>query len=68
MDYCEANKRTRKDAYPLPLIEEVQDHLSGGTVISNLDLQCGYWQVQVDPKDQQKPDPGMGLVQDSWSW
>ena len=67
VDYREVNKRTRKDAYPLPLIEEVQDRLSGATVFSKLDLQCGYWQVPVDPKDQEKtafsPGPGMGLFQ-----
>ena len=67
VDYREVNKRTRKDAYPLPLIDEVQDRLSGATVFSKLDLQCGYWQVPVDPKDQEKtafsPGPGMGLFQ-----
>ncbi|KAL5496544.1 hypothetical protein EMCRGX_G012850 [Ephydatia muelleri] len=67
VDYREANKRTRKDAYPLPLIDEVQDRLLGATVFSKLDLQCGYWQVPVDPKDQEKtafsPGPGMGLFQ-----
>ena len=67
VDYREANKRTRKDTYPLPLIDEVQDRLSGATVFSKLDLQCGYWQVPVDPKNQEKtafsPGPGMGLFQ-----
>eukprot|EP00731_Ephydatia_muelleri_P003079 Em0001g3079a len=54
-------------AYPLPLIDEVEDHLSGATVFSKLDLQCGYWQIPVDPKDQEKtafsPGPGMGFFQ-----
>ncbi|KAL5493310.1 hypothetical protein EMCRGX_G014468 [Ephydatia muelleri] len=67
VDYREVNKRTSKDAYPLPLIDEVQDRLSGATIFSKLDLQCGYWQVPVDPKDQEKtafsPGPGMGLFQ-----
>ena len=64
-DYREVNKRT---AYPLPcMIDEVQDRLSGATVFSKLDLQYGYWQVPVDPRDQDKiafsPGPGMGLFQ-----
>ena len=67
VDYREVNKRTRKDAYPLPLINEVQDRLAGATIFSKLDLQCGYWQIPVDPKDQEKtafsPGPGMGLFQ-----
>ena len=53
-----------KNAYPLPLIDKVQDYLSG---VSKLDLQCGYWQVPVDPKDQEKtavsPGSGLGLFQ-----
>ena len=53
VDYREVNKRMSKDAYPLPLIDEVQDRLSGAMVFSKLDLQCGYWQVPVDPKDQE---------------
>ncbi|KAL5506281.1 hypothetical protein EMCRGX_G007894 [Ephydatia muelleri] len=65
--YREVNKRTKKDAYPLPLINEVQDRLAGATIFSKLDLQCGYWQIPVDPKDQEKtafsPGPGMGLFQ-----
>ncbi|KAL5515711.1 hypothetical protein EMCRGX_G000916 [Ephydatia muelleri] len=32
-----------------------------------MDLQCGYWQIPVNPKDQEKtafsPGPGMGLFQ-----
>ena len=69
IDYRELNKCTvkLKDAYPLPLVDEVQDRLSGCSVFSNLDLQCGYWQLPVNPADVQKtmfcPGPGMGLYQ-----
>ena len=67
IDYRELNKRTVKDAYPLPLVDEVQDRLSGCSVFSTLDLQCGYWQLPVNPADIQKtafcPGPGMGLYQ-----
>ncbi|KFD53378.1 hypothetical protein M513_05859 [Trichuris suis] len=38
VDYRELNKRTIKDAYPLPLPDEVQDRLDGATVFSTLDL------------------------------
>ncbi|KAL5509968.1 hypothetical protein EMCRGX_G005423 [Ephydatia muelleri] len=67
VDYRELNKRTHKDAYPLPLIDEVQDRLSGDTVFTKLDLHSGYWQVPVNQEDQEKtafsPGPGMGLFQ-----
>ena len=67
VDYQELNKRTHKDAYPLPLVDEVQDCLSGSVIFSKLDLQSGYWQVPVDYVDQEKtafcPGPGMGLFQ-----
>ncbi len=67
VDYRELNKRTTKDAYPLPLPDEVQDQLSGSGILSTLDLQCGYWQLPVNPDDVAKtafcPGPGMGLFQ-----
>eukprot|EP00731_Ephydatia_muelleri_P032482 Em0024g26a len=39
-------KRTHKDAYPVPLADEVQDRLSGSVIISNLDLQSGTGKFQ----------------------
>ena len=65
LDYCELNKLTIKDAYPLPLMEEeVQDRLAGAAIFSKLDLQSGYWQLPVDVNDRQKtafsPGPGIG--------
>ena len=51
IDYHELNKRTIEDAYPLPRPDEVQDCLAGSAVFSTLDLQSGYWQLQVtNPK------------------
>ena len=43
VDYRELNKKTTKDAYPLPLPDKVQDQLAGAKVFTSLDLQCGYW-------------------------
>ena len=67
MDYRELNKKTTRDAYPLPLLDEVQDRLAKSTVFSTLDLQSGYWQLPVSIKDREKtafcPGPGMGLYQ-----
>ena len=67
VDYRELNKKTTKDAYPLPLLDEVQNRLAGATIFTSLDLQCGYWQVPLSPEDRAKtafcPGPDMGLFQ-----
>ena len=54
VDYQELNKKTLKDAYPLPLPDEVQAKLTGATVFTTLDLQSGSWQIPVNPQDQPK--------------
>ena len=54
VDYRKVNKVTRKDAYPLPRIDDTLDTLSGAKWFSTLDLISGYWQVVVDPKDREK--------------
>jgi hypothetical protein len=38
---------TKKDVYPLPLIEECMDTLSGNEWFSKLDANSGYYQVKV---------------------
>ena len=67
VDYRELNKRTSKHAYPMPLVDEVQDRLARSTVFTSLDLQNGYWQIPVHKSDQHKtafcPAPGLGLFQ-----
>ena len=35
--------------------------LATSAVFSTLDLQCGYWQMPVNPQDH--PGPGMSLFQ-----
>ena len=66
VDYRALKKQTQKDAYLLPLIDEVQDRWTGSAVFSKLDLQSGYWQVPIDVEDQAKtaffPGPGIFFV------
>ena len=54
VDYRKVNEVTRKDAYPIPRIDETLDTLAGATFFSTLDLRSGYWQVEVDPGDREK--------------
>jgi transposase InsO family protein len=50
VDYRKLNSITRKDAHPLPHIQDVFDSLQGSKVFSTLDLKAGYWQVPMAPE------------------
>ena len=54
VDYRKLNDITVKDAYPLPRIDAALDQLSGAGWFSCLDLNSGYWQVEVDEADRAK--------------
>ena len=41
IDYRWLNKRTVRNRYPLPLLEEMLDHLGGAKVFSRIDLKLG---------------------------
>jgi len=42
VDYRTLDKKTARDAYPLPLPDEIQDRLHGSSIYSTLDLNSGY--------------------------
>ncbi|CAH8627089.1 unnamed protein product [Dicrocoelium dendriticum] len=54
VDYRRLNEVTRKDAFPLPRIDDLFDALGGSAYFSTLDLASGYWQVEVEETDQAK--------------
>ena len=54
VDYRRLNSATRKDAYPLPRIDDSLDALTGSAYFSTLDLLSGYWQVPLDRDAQEK--------------
>ena len=54
VDYRRVNSVTRRDAYPLPRVDDTLDTLAGSKLFSTLDMLSGYWQVEVDPKDREK--------------
>ncbi|KAL5457688.1 hypothetical protein EMCRGX_G034974 [Ephydatia muelleri] len=51
VDFRQLNSVTRKDAHPIPRIDETLDALHGACWFSTLDLASGYWQVKVAPED-----------------
>lgn len=54
VDYRRLNAITRKDAYPLPLIDEIIDFAAGRRFRSTLDLLSGYWQIPLYEGDKEK--------------
>nr|GEW58745.1 putative reverse transcriptase domain-containing protein [Tanacetum cinerariifolium] len=51
IDYCELNKLTVKNRYPLPRIDDLFDQLQGSSVYSKIDLRSGYHQLRVREED-----------------
>ena len=54
MDYRRLNSVTKKDAFPLPRVDDSLDALGESELFSTLDLASGYWQVELDPADREK--------------
>ena len=54
VDYRRLNAVTKKDAYPLPRIDDTLEALAGARYFTTLDLASGYWQVTLDPAAQEK--------------
>jgi hypothetical protein len=54
IDYRKMNALTVKDAYPLPRIDMCLDCLSSASIFSAMDLQSGYWQLEIAESDRDK--------------
>ena len=54
VDYRWLNARTKKDAFPLPRIDDSLNSLSGQAWFSTLDLASGYWQVRLSEEAKPK--------------
>ncbi len=53
-DYRPLNAQTCRDLFPMPLVEDVIDQLGKSTWFTALDLQSGFWQIQMAPEDMKK--------------
>ena len=54
VDYRALNNMTVRERFPLPLIDDIFDALSGAKVFSSLDLHSGYHQVRIREQDVYK--------------
>ena len=54
VDFRKLNNITVKDAFPIPRIDDMFDHLSEAQYYTTIDFKSGYFQVGLDPKDRPK--------------
>ncbi|KAJ7957087.1 Retrotransposon protein, putative, Ty3-gypsy subclass, partial [Quillaja saponaria] len=54
VDYRALNKVTLQNSYPIPLIADLFDQLSGAKYFTKLDLRSGYYQVRIAEGDEPK--------------
>nr|GFA84142.1 putative reverse transcriptase domain-containing protein [Tanacetum cinerariifolium] len=54
IDYRKLNEATRKDHFPLPFMDQILERLAGNAYYCFLDGFLGYFQIPIDPKDQEK--------------
>ncbi|GJR99967.1 reverse transcriptase domain-containing protein [Tanacetum coccineum] len=53
-DYQKLNDATRKDHFPLPFMDQMLERLAGNEYYCFLDGFSGYFQIPIDPQDQEK--------------
>nr|GFB07583.1 reverse transcriptase domain-containing protein [Tanacetum cinerariifolium] len=54
IDYQKLNEPTRKDHFPLPFMDQMLERLAGNEYYCFLDGFSGYFQIPIDPRDQEK--------------
>nr|GEX01306.1 DNA-directed DNA polymerase [Tanacetum cinerariifolium]GEX04098.1 DNA-directed DNA polymerase [Tanacetum cinerariifolium] len=54
IDYRKLNEATHKDHFPLPFMDQMLERLAGNEYYCFLDGFLGYFQIPIDPKDQEK--------------
>ena len=54
IDYRKLNQITRKDAHPLPRVDDLLDSVGHAKYLTTLGLKSGYWQIPFHPDDREK--------------
>jgi hypothetical protein len=66
VDYRKMNNVTKKDCFPLPQIDNILDTLAEAKGFFPLDLNSGYWQVDLQPDNKNKTAFSIG--QELWQF
>ena len=53
-DLRRVNAVTKPSSFPLPIVQDTLDQLSGNSWFSTLDLSSGFWQIPLHPDDKEK--------------
>ena len=54
VDYRRVNGVSKKDAYPLPNIQDALDNLQGSRYFASIDLLSGYWQLGMTERAKER--------------
>nr|GEW53229.1 reverse transcriptase domain-containing protein [Tanacetum cinerariifolium] len=54
IDYRKLNEATRKDHFPFPFMDQMLERLARNEYYCFLDSFSGYFQIPIDPRDQEK--------------
>jgi hypothetical protein len=64
VDFRKVNSVSKVDAYPIPYMSSMLDKLRAGKYVTTLDLEKGYWKVELHPSSKEITAftiPGRGL-------
>jgi hypothetical protein len=54
VDFRQLNKQTKKDSYPLPMMDEILAILGSANYFSTIDLTDAFWSIPIREKDIEK--------------
>ena len=52
VDYRKLNAISKKDRYPIPLIDELMERLNGAKIFTKLDIRQGFHRIRMDPDSE----------------
>ncbi|ODM22623.1 hypothetical protein SI65_00212 [Aspergillus cristatus] len=52
VDYRKVNAITRKDRYPIPLVDELMERISGAKIFTKLDIRQGFHRIRLDERSE----------------